>query len=109
MNMRLRLMGSMPERIDAACDALSWGYPREVPLQEVEASAWYRLGLGVVFWFHRVRGEPDGDVFVHLAVAPEARGHWPIADLAVLCRRFAELHGGTRLRYLRGEERDDDM
>lgn len=107
MNYQLRSCTDMLEKIDAAIDARCWGYPREIGLDEVRLSGWYRMGDSVVFWLHRAIDEPEDDLFPHLAVAPAARGSWPKIGLHRALRVIGQLHDGKRLRFIAGPGFED--
>ena len=82
---------------EAAEDAQTWGFLRPIEPHEITLGSWFRMGRGVVWWYEPPLEEVPGAAFLHMAVAPRVRGHWPIRRWHIAAQVIAELMGASYL------------
>lgn len=79
-----------------AIDAIEWEFPRAIPKDETENSAWFRWGSDVVFWYVW-DGELPKVLRLHVAVRPESRSRWLSRRWLLGIQLIGELLGAASL------------
>lgn len=92
----------------AVDDAMAWGYPRPVTLDELDVSVFVRHGSDIVFWYNGCPGPED--LMLHLCLAPELQGRlrrYELERLEAGWEVIAEILGADRLWASGGELMND--
>ena len=87
-------------RLEAAAQAMSWGYPREIEDSEAETTTWVQYGPDVLVWYMDLPIE--GALAVHACAAPSARGAMGTERQMIAMEIVGELLGAERLYSLTG-------
>ena len=95
-----RELTTVDKKQDAACDAVRWGFPREVTRKEIDKAYWFRFGGDVVFWYESVSIMPDS-LWIHIAAKPGVR-RWlvPTRRWLIGSEVIGELLGAEQLRFI---------
>ena len=94
---RLRELKTFRTKLDAALEAMDWGFPRQVELVEIERGAWFRMGPSVVFWFEHPSDVLPQDLPLHVVVEPKVRHKWAGRRWLHVMQACAELLGHDRI------------
>jgi hypothetical protein len=87
-------------KLEAAKQAMEWGYPRPIPDEEAEGATWARFGDGVLVWF--LLGPTDQDMVVHCCARKDKRGRLGTPRQMLALEILAECMGATRLYSVTG-------
>ncbi|MFP8878540.1 MAG: hypothetical protein AAEJ52_06190 [Myxococcota bacterium] len=90
------------ERIEAAAQAVEWGYPREIPDDEASRSTWVSYGDDALLWYESAEFFKPNALALHGCSRPGARGRLGNPREMIAIEIIAELQGATRLYSLTG-------
>lgn len=93
-------------RLEAAKEAMEWGYPRPIPDEEAEQAMWVRSGDSVLAWF--IDGPREEEVIVHCCARKDRRGNLGTPREMLALEIIAELMGAKRIYSVTGLPGQDE-